>query len=104
MADLERLTAPAEDLPLASAEDFRIKMSRGFPGLDWSDTSWGVWRGDDGSMEINLGKEDPVHVVTLHVRADPAIAARILGVTDPEGWTAFDTMSGGFLPSPPLVD
>lgn len=96
-ADLEAQTEPLPELPLCSVEEFHERSARTFPGVDWTDPIWGSWRGDEGSVEFNVGRDDPIPLATLHVRARTPIVARILALSDAAGWKALDTESGNLL-------
>jgi hypothetical protein len=81
------------------------------PGVGLSDPTWGALEGETWAIELNIGRDDPVTSIMLHVRGDgdgaiPAIMeiAGILGCraldmasdtflsegdTDAAGWRAF---------------
>ncbi|MFS0854115.1 hypothetical protein [Microbacterium sp. 179-I 3D4 NHS] len=99
-ADLEAQTEPLPALPLCSVEEFRASSAEAFPGVDWTEPTWGIWRGDEGSVEFNVGREDTVSSAMLHVRAGAPIVARILAMTDAAGWKALDTQAGSLLTGP----
>ena len=42
-----------------------------FSDTDWSDAAWGMWESEHGSIEFNLGTDDPADGMMLHVRAAP---------------------------------
>src|SRR5690606_31953385 len=65
-------------LPLGQRADVIRQISAVFEGTDWSDPAWGVWSGKEGSIEFNLGDDDEIESVMLHVRADDAIVVRIV--------------------------
>ena len=85
-ADLEAQTGPLPELPLCSVEEFHARSAEAFPGVDWTDPTWGYWRGDEGSVEFNIGSDDTVRSAMLHVRARAPIVARILAMSDAAGW------------------
>jgi hypothetical protein len=68
-----------------------------FPGTDWSDPSWGVWDSPEGSIEFNLGKDEPANGLMLHVRASPQVVAAIVRLCLANGWQGIDCSSGQFI-------
>lgn len=121
--DLDPAAPVAEDLtpvPLGRSEEVLAAVRRAAPETDLSDPRWGELRGPGWSVELNLGDEDPVDTVMLHVRgagddvldavfrlAD-ALNCRVLDCSSMElvtpdtataGWHAFqkyrDAVTGG---------
>jgi hypothetical protein len=86
-------------LPLGSLADVHERVSRHFPGTDWSDPGWGRWETEWDSIEFNLGDEDPADCLMLHVRAGPDVIPRIQALCRENGWHCIDCASGGFLSS-----
>lgn len=68
-----------------------------FQGTNWSDSAWGVWRGRDGSIEFNLGDDDPTDGVRLNVRAGHDVVPLIIKLCLSNGWQGFDYSSGDFI-------
>lgn len=87
-------------LPLGRRADVIRQISAVFEGTDWSDPAWGIWSGREGSIEFNLGDDDEIESVMLHVRADDAIVARIVRLVTACDWRALDTTTTGFLVAP----
>ena len=87
-------------LPLGTRADVIRQISAVFEETDWRDPAWGIWEGDEGSIEFNLGTDEEVDSIMLHVRADEAIVARIVQLVDTCGWRALDTTTTEFLASP----
>jgi hypothetical protein len=98
----------ASDIPegeepqrLGTLREVQAAISSVFQGTDWSDPIWGIFGSDLGSIEFNLGKDDPVQSVCLHVRAQDPIVNDILELCARNGWQALDFSDGRFLtPSP----
>jgi|GEM_PF-1372140 len=86
-------------LPLGAPQQVRQQVSEVFGGTDWTDPAWGTWRGEEGSIEFGLegDREDEVESLMLHVRAEEAVAARILSLAERHGWRALDTTTCEFL-------
>lgn len=68
-----------------------------FPGTDWSDPAWGVWGSDDGSIEFNLGEDEPANGLMLHVRANSQVLGAIVRLCLTNGWQGIDCSSGDFI-------
>jgi len=100
LEDLNEHPDPNPLLPLCTRDEFQAKASSGFPGTDWSDPSWGIWAGEEGSVEFNVGDDEIVDNAMLHVRAADAVVARIIALIGQEGWKAIDTTAGEFLAAP----
>jgi len=85
-------------LPLGPAAEVRQKISAALPAVDWSDPSWAVFDGDGFSIEFNVGSDDAIKDMMLHVRGggDGAVAS-IMSFVTPHGWSALDCSTGDFL-------
>ena len=90
---------PKDERPLVmgSRAEVHSRVSQAFPGTDWTDPSWGDWDSEAGSIEFNLGKEEPADGMMLHVRAGSAVVPRIISMCIANGWQALDCSSGEFL-------
>ena len=87
----------AEYLPLGPAAEVRQRISTLLPGIDWTDTSWGVYTGETFLIEFNTGGEDPIENIMLHVRGGGDVMPMIMAIIRPQGWSAFDCSMGEFL-------
>lgn len=54
---------------LGSLSEVQTTVTAVFPGTDWSDPHWGIFSSQVGSIEFDVGMQDPVQSVGLHVRA-----------------------------------
>jgi hypothetical protein len=68
-----------------------------FPGTDWTDPCWGTWSSPDGSIEFNLGTDEPVTGLMLHVRAETTVIPAIVQLCRTNCWQGIDGSSGEFL-------
>lgn len=84
-------------LPLGSRQEVHDAVLAVFPGTDWSDPGWGQWASDFGSIEFNLGKDDPADGMMLHVRAGPQVVPGIVQLCLGKGWQGLDCSSGDFI-------
>ena len=82
---------------LGSQVEIREAISRFFPGVDWSDTAWGIFDSDDGSVEFNMGRNEPSTGFMMHIRASTKIVPAIVAMCRSERWQALDCSGGVFL-------
>ncbi|MFJ2176945.1 hypothetical protein ACIOHE_29130 [Streptomyces sp. NPDC087851] len=54
--------------PLGRRDDVLATVTQTVPEADLSDPTWGELLGPTWSMELNIGEDDPVDSVMLHVR------------------------------------
>jgi hypothetical protein len=83
--------------PLGPATEVRTQIAKLLPGVDWSDEAWGLFEGDGFSIEFNVGKNDPIGSMMLHVRGGGDAISAITAVARPLGWSALDCSTGEFL-------
>lgn len=96
-ASLQDMTPDERALALGDAVLVREAVAHAFPGTNWSDPAWGRWEGPWGSIEFNLGKEEPATSMMLHVRAGPEVVPGIVSLCVDNGWQAVDCSDGQFL-------
>lgn len=83
--------------PLGSRQEVHNAILAVFPNADLSDPAWGVFDGDGYSIEFNMGSDNTVGGMMLHVRGgDDAIPA-IKALCDHTGWRAYDIGTGEFM-------
>jgi hypothetical protein len=104
---------------LGSGADVRQRLLDRLPELDLSDSAWGLLSGPTWSIEVNIGSEDPVGSIMLHVRGGgddvlpvialigEALGARVLDMStgnfltgragDADGWHGFQQYRNGVL-------
>jgi len=68
-----------------------------FPGTDWNDPAWGIFDTPFGSIEFNLGSDDPANSMMLHVRTSNEIVAPIIALCQSQEWNALDCSTGELL-------
>lgn len=83
--------------PLGPAAAVRQVISESLPGVQWTDPTWGAYEGEGFSIEFNLGDEDPVGSMMLHVRGTGRAIAAIITLARPLGWSVLDGSTGLFL-------
>jgi hypothetical protein len=84
-------------LPLGPAAEVRERLSALLAKLDWSDPTWGVFEGNGFSIEFNVGEDDPISNMMLHVRGRGDAIAAITRFAKPLGWSALDCSTSEFL-------
>ena len=95
--DMENLPDDHKPDPLGSASTVRMSISQNLPGVDWSDPTWGIYDGDEFSIEFNTGEEDPINSIMLHVRGGGDAIAAMLQFANPNKWSLLDFSTGQFL-------
>lgn len=86
-----------QPLPLGSVTNVQKAVSDVFPGTNWDDPTWGIHDGEFGSVEFNVGEDDPVQSLALHVRADKAIIGGVLQLCERMDCQAIDGTESNFL-------
>ena len=84
-------------LPLGPLTDVQSAVTAVFGDADFSDPSWGRWESNAGSIEFNIGAEEPVESMMLHVRASTDVIPMIVELCRRNSWQALDCIEGEFL-------
>ncbi|XLZ68566.1 hypothetical protein ABT364_18725 [Massilia sp. SR12] len=82
---------------LGSSAEVRAAISRFFPAVDWTDSAWGVFESDYGSVEFNMGSDEQNSGFMMHVRASSQVIPLIVAMCLSERWQALDCSEGVFL-------
>ncbi|MFJ5635336.1 hypothetical protein ACIQF5_22205 [Streptomyces goshikiensis] len=110
--DLLLLPAPADvtsvdELPddfisdtLGSREHVAAALHERIPGIDLTDPAWARLAGPAWSVGVNIGSDDPVESIMLHIRGtgDEALPA-VFRIADAVGCRVLDISEGAFLAS-----
>ena len=83
--------------PLGTAVEVRQRIAALLPGVDWTDITWGIYEGDGFSIEFNVGKDDPIGDMMLHVRGGGDAISAIVTIAHSNGWSALDCSTSEFL-------
>lgn len=83
--------------PLGAASAVLPLLKRVLPSADLSDPTWGILDGPDFSIEFNIGKDDPLRTIMLHVRGGEAALGPIQQLCEETGWRALDCGTGEFI-------
>ena len=94
---IEEIPDDEQPLNLGSRVEVHKAVSEFFPGTNWCDASWGVFDCQFGSVEFNLGKDDPSDSLMLHVRASNEIVPLIVAMCKKQNWSGLDCSNGEIL-------
>ncbi len=100
--DISDIPAEGGVLSLGPAQAVRDAISATFSSTSWADPAWGVYDGDAGSIEFNIGDSDPADSLMLHVRATADIVPLILAFCAANQWRAIDMSTPEFLDKDPF--
>jgi hypothetical protein len=83
--------------PLGSQASVQAALAT-IPGMNLADPSWGQLAGPNWSIELNIGRDDPVDSITLHVRggSDEVLPA-VFRIAAAVGCRAIDYADGEFV-------
>ena len=95
-ADLEHLPE-SEFKPLGPGNEVRKQILSFLPGVEWTDPTWGLYVGNGFSLEFNVGHDDPIKDMMLHVRGGGDAIAAFMSFVVPLGWAALDCSTSEFL-------
>lgn len=85
------------DNPLGPADQVRESIAEHLPGVDWSDPAWGSYLGEGFTIEFNVGDQDPIYAITLHVHGGVNAVQAMLAFANPNGWSLWNDSAGKFL-------
>jgi hypothetical protein len=83
--------------PLGFAVEVLQRVSALLAEIDWSDPNWGIYKGGGFTIEFNVGKNDPIDHMMLHVRGGGDAIAAITHFARPLECSALDCSTGEFL-------
>lgn len=94
---IEEIPADEKPLDLGTKTFVQNAVLEFFPTTDRSDPSWGIFDSKFGSIEFNIGKENPTSSMMLHVRASEEIVEPIVMLCKKNNWSGLDCSTGDFL-------
>jgi hypothetical protein len=83
--------------PLGPAAQVRRRIAKHLPGVDWSEPAWGIYEGDGFTIEFDIGEDDSIESILLHVRGGGDAITALLGFANPNGWSLLDCTTSKFL-------
>lgn len=84
-------------LPLGKRSWVCKRIARVLPQVNWTDPTWGIFDSGGALVEFNMGDEDPVESIMLHVRASGDVVPLLHQLATANGWAILDMSSGEFL-------
>lgn len=95
---IEEIPRDYEPSPLGSVAEVLGRLQTAFVDLDLSDPTWGDLQRAAWSIEFNIGSENPVRSIMLHVRGGGDDVVQVVcETTHILGCRAFDCSSGEFI-------
>lgn len=82
---------------MGSGDEVRGKISQFLAGVDWSDPTWGSYRGGGFSFEFNLGSKEPLEGFMVHVRGGGDAVAALVKFAKPNNWYLLDCSTGDWI-------
>jgi hypothetical protein len=109
VTSMHELPTDCTPAPLGRQYDVLAAVTQAVPEVDLSDPTWGELSGPTWSIELNIGSEDPVDSIMLHIRGSgddvlapvfrlaEALRCKVLDCAEgdlitpgqPSGWHAF---------------
>ncbi|MFD6150974.1 hypothetical protein [Streptomyces sp. NPDC060243] len=68
VTSMEEIPADYISPPLGRSDQVLAAVTQAVPEVDLSDPAWGEFLGPAWSIELNIGSEDPVDSIMLHIR------------------------------------
>ena len=84
-------------LDLGSKAEFLARLDGLFLSLAWRNPKWGSLAEPGFSIEFNIGEDDPVRSLMLHVRGSDGALGVIKHLCESTGWRALDFGEGKFI-------
>lgn len=84
--------------PLGRQQEVLTAVSQAVPEADLSDSTWGELLGPTWSIELNIGEEDPVNTIMLHIRGSgDDVLTPVFRLADALGCKVFDCTVGDLI-------
>ncbi|SIT38796.1 conserved hypothetical protein [Paraburkholderia piptadeniae] len=96
-SNIQEIPGVEQPYPPGPLSEVQTAVSDVFPGTNWNAPVWGIYDSEFGSIEFNVGKDDLVPSLALHVRASNAIVGGILRLCERLGCQAIDISDSSFL-------
>lgn len=92
-------------VPLGSRIEVETALREAVPTVDLSDPAWGRLEGPAWSIELNIGRHDPIDSIMLHVRGggDDALVP-IFAMAAALDCRVLDCSSGDFIVTPEATE
>ncbi|MFJ2825855.1 hypothetical protein ACIO7M_32805 [Streptomyces toxytricini] len=84
--------------PIGSLHDMLATIAQALPDVDLSDPAWGELLGPTWSMELNIGDDDPVDSIMLHIRgAGDDVLTPVFRLAEALGCKVLDCSEGDLI-------
>jgi hypothetical protein len=84
--------------PLGRHQDIQMALRSHVPDVDLADPTWGHLAGEAWSIELNIGRGDPVDSIMLHVRGTgDAVISQVFRIAAAVDARVLDCADGGLL-------
>lgn len=98
VTSMEEIPADYTPPPLGRRNDVLAAVARAVPEVDLSDPTWGDLLGPAWSIELNIGSEDPVDSIMLHIRGSgDDVLTPVLRLAEALRCKALDCAEGGLI-------
>ncbi|MDH2394059.1 hypothetical protein QCN29_36035 [Streptomyces sp. HNM0663] len=98
VTSMEEIPADYTPDPLGHLHDVLSTVAQAVPDVDLSDPTWGELLGPTWSMELNIGAEDPVDSIMLHMRGSgDDVLTPVLRLADALRCKALDCAGGDLI-------
>jgi hypothetical protein len=84
-------------LELDSRSDVTSLLNEVVPEIQYLDANWARIRTEDFSIELNIGNNDPIEALMLHIYGKENSIEVISRICQRTGWRAYDTSNDGFI-------
>jgi len=96
-ASVAELSDKDDVLPLGPLSSVLTELAAALPTLDLSDPTWGRLDSETFSIEFNIGDQDPVDTVMLHVRGGDEALASVRAAAAALACAVLDCSEGEFI-------
>jgi hypothetical protein len=84
-------------LSMGTPKEVRAKIGVYLPNVDWTDPTWGIYRGDGFTFEFGMRDEPQKTGFMIHVRGGGDAISTLLQFAVPNRWSLLDCSTGEWL-------
>ncbi|WP_411347600.1 hypothetical protein [Paenibacillus sp. WLX2291] len=93
ITDIEEITED-QVIPLGSKHTVIDRLRSLFPDGDFRDSAWGTLEREHYFIEFNIGSEEEIDSIMLHIRGDDDAIEVLRIINEETGWTLIDDGEG----------
>lgn len=82
---------------LGTGDEVRAKISACFPGVDWTNPTWGSYMGSGSTHEFGIGRDEPNDGSMVHFRRGGEAVTHLMKMAQQCGWYLLDCSQGEWL-------